>query len=74
MLVMNIGDQVYRLVNDIKTDNNKMIWMNWFFKNNKQDRKVWMITPFKTIGAQQRYTAHLTAIRDFMNNAHTLMD
>ena len=33
-----------------------------------------MITPFKIIGAQQRYNAHLMAIIDFMNNALTLMD
>ena len=42
MSVMNKGDQVYRLGNDIETDN-KIVWMNHFFKNNEQGGKFWMI-------------------------------
>ena len=33
-----------------------------------------MKIPFDTVVCYQRYQAHLTAIKDFMDNGHTLMN
>ena len=37
-------------------------------------KNVWMKTPFDTIMCSKRYTAHLMAIKEFMDNGHTLID
>ena len=37
-------------------------------------KKVWMKTPFDTIMCSKRYTAHLMAIKKFIDNGHTLID
>lgn len=59
---MNKGDQVYRLGNNIETDDTT-ICLNQFIINNNQVRKFRILTLFKMTAAQQNYTTYLTAIK-----------
>ena len=44
------------------------------FHPKNHNKKVWMKTPFDTLMCSKRYTAHLMAIKEFMDNGHTLID
>ena len=48
--------------------------LTFFLKNNMQGGEIWIITPFKTVFSQHKYTEYLTVIKNFMNNANTLTD
>ena len=72
---MNKGDKVYRLgKKSIRTSDRKYWLYQFMFHPNNHDKKVWMKTPFDTIMCSKRYIAHLMAIKEFMDNGHTLID
>ena len=70
---MEVGDRVYRLGKHVTTSDTTC-WVLTFTAHNVRDKKVWMKIPFDTVMCYQRYQAHLTAIKDFMDNGHTLMN
>ena len=72
---MNEGDKVYRLgKKSIRTSDRKYWLYQFMFHPKNHDKKVWMKTPFDTIMCSKRYTAHLMAIKEFMDNGHALFD
>ena len=72
---MNEGNKVYRLrKKSIRTSDRKYWLYQFMFHPKKHDKNVWMKTPFDTIMCSKRYTAHLIAIKEFMDNGHTFID
>ena len=70
---MEVGDRAYRLGKHVTTSDTTC-WVLTFTCNNVREKEVWMKIPFDTVMCYQRYQAHLTAIKDFMDNGHTLMN
>ena len=72
---MNEGDKVYRLGRkNIRTSDRKY-WLYQFMFHPKNHNKIfWMKTPFDIIMCSKKNTAHLMAIKEFMDNGHTLID
>ena len=72
---MNESDKVYRLgKKNIRTSDRNIGCTSSCFILKATTKKVWMKTPFDTIMCSKRYTAHLMAIKEFMDNGHTLID
>ena len=72
---MNEGDKVHRLgKKSIRTSDRKYLLYQFMFHPKNHDKIFWMKTPFDTIMGSKRYTAHLMAIKEFMDNDHNLID
>ena len=72
--MMDASNRVYRLGKNKALLDTNTHWVYQSSYESKDERRVYMKTPFISVSYSRKYFKHLIAIKDYRHNGRTLVD